>query len=857
MLAGCGGSSSNEESTGTVINPPGSGNATIKVVNILPPGQSGYISPQGQATGAITGNPADFGPHIDDQREMYWNSEFKSGGFMDITGLTPEEPKEGVRIYRDAFGVPAVYGDTLYDVWYGAGYALTVDRLFLLDGVRRTARGTLSELTGPADVPADIEARTLTYTEAEYQAIFDGLSEHVQTVMLAYRDGANARITEVLADPTLLPIEYQLLTSLPEPISIADIFASAVLIVRTVAAWGGNEMENVQALQALEAQHGKETARRIFKDVLWVDDRKATVTVPDAEFTNIGTPPSQRAAVFESMADYAMGLPLDLMHGPGTGHAPEPTPIVGKLPEDFKWPADPKLIAKAVKESPRWPDHVQASYHAVISSKLTADGSTLLVNGPQVGYDYPTQLVELEVHGAGYDARGSTVPGLPVVGIGYTDKTAWGLTSGDSKNIDSYIETLGETPNTYIHNGQTKAMDCRDEVIRYRAVDPAAGAPIGPPEFSVTQEVCRTVHGPVVARSADGKLARSLQYAIWMREIDNAEGILGWNRYRSFDEFHESMKTITWGENLMYADADGNIAFYHPGLHPRRDPKGDQRFPLPGDGSFDHAGMLSFEELPKVINPERGWLANWNNKPAHGWGEGVGGQGDSQPAGSESRVVNWDRLLESRNDFTFADLPGLDREIGLHDPRAWAFQPLFLSISGDAGLNPKAQKLLDILRDWDGDHYNPDIDINDEMALDRPGETIFDEMMKTLVDELFKDLLPPDWYASMTYHGRHPHDAKRMENLALKLFDPSVTSIPAQHGYLGGRSGDEVLREVVQATLARLEATYGAATDPSEYRRVHPRDEVCSLTGGVTGPCLSMPHQDRGSWIHLIGFIPK
>lgn len=851
LLTACGSSADDDDATGA------GGNARMRVVNILPPGQSGHVSLQGQLTGQITGNPGDFGPHIDDQREMYWNSQFKPGGFTDVSNMTPAfTPRDGVKIYVDEYGVPVVHGDSAADVWFGAGYAMTVDRLFLLDGVRRTARGTLAELTGPGDVPADIQTRVLTYTEAEYLEIFHSLSAAAQTAVTAYRDGVNARIAEVNGNPTLLPIEYAVLSSQPQPITIADILAAGVLMTRLVASSGGGEMDNVAALRELEAVHGQAAGRRIFRDILWVDDRKAAVTVPDGEFTNIGTPVAQRDAVFEAMADYAATLPLDLQTGPGTGDAPEPSPISVQLPKDFKWPMDPKQIARAVREAPRFPERSSASYQVVIDGSKTANGETLMVNGPQLGYSYPSQLAEIEVHGGGYDARGSTVPGLPVVGIGYTDKTAWALTTGESKTIDSFIETLDGDPQRYIHNGETKQMECRDEVVNYRAVDPVAGAPVGPPVFSVTEEVCRTVHGPVVARSANGVHARSVQYAMWKREVETVEAVLTWNRVRSFAEFHESMKLVTWNENLMYADGAGNIAYYHPGLHPRRHAGGDMRLPLPGNGDFDHLGLLDFEALPKSINPAQGWIANWNNKPALGWGEGVGGDADSLPAGPESRVTNWFELLSTASDLTFEDLVTMDREIGLHDPRARAFQPLFLSISGDAALTAKQQQLLDIVAAWDGDHYNPDIDINDPAALDRPGETIFDVLMKTLVAETFESLLPTEWYASLSRHGNHPHDAKRLENLALKMLNPEVSSIPLHYDFLGGMSRDAYLRDIVAKSLQTLEASYGSATDPGAYRRVHPRSDVCSLTGGITGPCLTMPHQDRGSWIHLVEFAP-
>ena len=194
-----------------------------------------------------------------------------------------------MRIYRDDYGVPIIYADTTYDLAYGMGYALTADRLFLQDGGRRLARGRLAELTGPGDVPGDIETRTLTYSEAEYQAMYDALPAQPRDLVDGYVAGANAWIDRVQTNPALLPVEYALLTMQPEPFTVTDVLAAGVLITRSVASNGGNEFDNVAALQALQAEHGESVGREIFRTLHWVDDRKAAVTVPagEAEFTNI------------------------------------------------------------------------------------------------------------------------------------------------------------------------------------------------------------------------------------------------------------------------------------------------------------------------------------------------------------------------------------------------------------------------------------------------------------------------------------------------------------------------------------------------------------------------------------------
>ena len=859
------------------------GAVDMQIASIMPPGQSGHFP---SAAACPLTNPVCFapglapdayGPHIDDQRVLYWNSEFKPGAFMDITGVEPDETLElsdpvtdTIRIYRDPFGVPVVYADTGYGIWYGAGYALAQDRLFLIDGAVRQARGTSGEVQGTGPVPADVQTRTLTYTEAEYAALEQTLSVAAQTSLEAHVAGINAWTDEVNADPTmaLMPQEFIALNYTPAHVTKSDVLALGVLMTRFVAAAGGDEMHNVAALKALEALHGKETGRRIFKDIMWVDDDFADVTVPDQRFTNISTPVAARDAVFEAAADFAVSLPDDLLEGPGTGGFEVAQAAKLKLPEGFEWPVPPTLLAAAIEQWKDVPDHVSASYMMVASPDITADGSTLLVNGPQLGYSYPTLLAEVEVHGGGYDARGVTVAGLPVVGIGYGERTVWGLTTGESKTIDSFIVELDpedEDGHTYFHNGEAKQMDCRTETVDYRSTSnnvPNVSEP-EPGLNSTTFEVCRTVHGPVVARSADGRWARAVQYAMWMKEVLTIEGVQDWNRVDTFPEFQQAMAKVTWNENTMYADADGNIAYFHPGLHPWRHPAADQRLPIKGDGSQDHCDTLGFEHTPKSINPERGYLHNWNNKPSLGWGEGVGGDASQEPSAADGRNVNWGEVIEAElngDGLTHDDLVELDKRIGRIDPRANALLAPILACDGGCELSNQAQDLITILKTWDRQHYNDGIDINaaagDEGSLDTPAATIFGAIVDAMVVQITKDVIPQPFIDRHQRRGNHPYDAGTFHKLLAKLLDPAKSSIPVQHDWLKGRDTETFVKDSVEAALAVLQEAY-QSTDPAQFRRVHARSSVCALADPLVGPCLDMPHQDRGSWLKIVGFTPS
>ena len=838
---------------------------------------SAAACPEAAGTCIVPGqSPETYGPHIDDQRLMYWRSEFKPGEFMDIAGVEPADTLElsepvtdTVRIYRDDYGVPAVHADTAYGVWYGAGYALAQDRLFLLDQAVRQARGTSGEVLGSGVVPADVQTRVLTYSEAEYEAMIGDLSAEARVALAGNVAGVNAWIAEVNALPLVspdLPQEFVALNYAPTPITETDVLALGVLMTRLVASAGGDEMANVAALRALEAEHGVELGRRIFRDTMWLDDKKADVTIPDQEFTNISTPVGQREAVFKAAADYAASLPLELAEGPGTGDFPAPGLPLGKLLAPLL-PTDTPLadLAVAVDRFAQRPTRLSASYMMIASPDITADGSTLLVNGPQLGYSYPTLLVELEVHGGGYDARGATVAGLPVVGIGYGERTVWGLTTGESKTIDSFVvEVVSEDGRQYLHDGETKTMDCRTETVNHRQA--AMGVPViaepVPGLSSVDIEVCRTVHGPVVARSADGSLARAVQYAMWEREVETIEGVLQWNRVDTFPEFFEAMAKVTWNENTMYADADGNIAYFHPGLHPWRHPSADQRLPLKGDGSQDHCDMLSFANTPKSINPPRGYLHNWNNKPSTGWGDGVGGDASQEPSAADGRNVNWGQVIREElegDGLTHGDLVEMDRRIGRIDPRAAALLDPILACETGCDLSPQALEMLALLRDWDRQHYNDAIDIEaaegDPGSLDTAAATIFGHVVELMVAGITGPL-PDDFVRRHQVRGNHPYDAGTFHKLLAKILDPAKSSIPLQYDWLQGMPREAFVALSIEAAYGLMQTIYGS-DDPADFQRVHARADVCSLADPLVGPCLTMPHQDRGSWLKLVGFVPR
>jgi hypothetical protein len=144
---------------------------------------------------------------------------------------------------------------------------------------------------------------------------------------------------------------------------------------------------------------------------------------------------------------------------------------------------------------------------------------------------------------------------------------------------------------------------------------------VHPPEHGTkTVRLCRTMHGPVQERGGDVAYAR--RYAIWKHEIGTLQGLAEVNAASSVQQVNQAAAKLTWNENLMAADDQGHIGYWHPGLLQIK-PRGfDERLPYPGTGSAEWRGFLSPSQRPHVIDPKQGYLFNWNNVPSAGWTQG-------------------------------------------------------------------------------------------------------------------------------------------------------------------------------------------------------------------------------------------
>src|SRR5699024_8495021 len=189
-------------------------------------------------------------------------------------------PDQQVTIKRDEYGVPHVYADSNYDLFYGYGYALGEDRLFQMEMARRAVLGTSAEVLGSDYVDIDKQTRETFDPEAIHSQL-DDLSEDELDILTGYADGMNRYIDEVQDEPErLMPKQFNDHDFSPQHWTAYDV---AMIWIGTMAnrfSNASNEVENLQVLQSLQDEHGQQQGQQLFDQILWDEDTNAPTTVP-------------------------------------------------------------------------------------------------------------------------------------------------------------------------------------------------------------------------------------------------------------------------------------------------------------------------------------------------------------------------------------------------------------------------------------------------------------------------------------------------------------------------------------------------------------------------------------------------
>lgn len=583
-------------------------------------------------------------------------------GSIVVSGL-----QQNVTVERDNWGVPHIRADSLQDLVEAQGYVMAQDRLWQMDLLRRVARGQLSEILGPATLAVDKEFRTFQFGRAAERDL--GLMDaESRAVMEAYARGVN-RFIEQHANQ--LPLEFTLLKYKPQPWQAADTLAISGYMYHTLTNTWQEELDRGK----VEQRVGPDRA----KDLFSVEASMDRFVIGDPNVPNDGSQGAHVNTGDEDDDDDEM--------------EPDTVLKASSVENDAGFPDLTSALAVSVQDSlanmNREIRHGLGSNNWVVNGQHTVSGKPLLANDTHLELSLPPIWYQIHLTAPGWNVKGFTLPGAPMVVIGHNDHIAWGFTNNGADVQDLYIETFNPgAPDEYKVRGSWTKAQTFDEVIHVK----------GHADEHLSVVVTR--HGPIVHREADKGYALRWT-ATEPGGLGNTYNWLG--KVKNWEEFRNVMKRA-WGpaQNTVYADVRGNIGYLMAARVPIRK-KGHGEIPFPGD-TDDHewTGYIPFEQLPQALNPESGFIVTANARV-------VG------PSYKPYLTDHWEEPYRTARIYDLlVDKGGLKPEDMLKvQADTYSYPHVFLAdqlvtvAKTTQAKDQRARQLIEALKDWNG-HAEPD-----------------------------------------------------------------------------------------------------------------------------------------------------
>lgn len=555
-------------------------------------------------------------------------------GEIKVTGISAP-----VTVTRDSHGVPTIEAASFEDLFFAQGYITAQDRLWQMDVMRRFASGELSEILGGDTIKLDREQRILGLRAAAKKSLsISSQRDHIY--FDAYARGVNAYIAQ---HGNHLPIEFRILRYTPKPWQPED---SIVIANQMVKDLNYGYIFDTVAREKILARLGPDLTSDLYVNRSW-HDRPPTVMREDLSQTDASANDS------DDDDDDAESPDNSVTRG-NDSHA---------LPEE----------GIPVNGSNDW----------VVSGAHTVTGKPLLCDDMHLGHQMPNLWYEAHLHAGPYDVVGVTLPGMPYVIVGHNQRIAWGFTNVGPAVTDLYIENFNAQGAYQSPKGWSEP-EHRAEVIHVK----------GKPDLTLDVRITR--HGPIVSELIPGE-TRPLALR-WTLYDGLHIPFFDVNSAQNWDEFQKAFWQLDApGQNVVYADIDGNIGYHTTGKVPVR-AAGDGSIPVDGaDDAHEWTSYVPFDKLPHIYNPPSGIIATANGRiTPDKYAYPV-----SMEWGAPWRTARIYHVLESGRRFSPGDMLALQTDIHSESDQFVA-ERLVYAVDHATKPSARARQAADLLRSWDG-----------------------------------------------------------------------------------------------------------------------------------------------------------
>ena len=555
-------------------------------------------------------------------------------GRLPVSGLTSM-----VTITRDGHGVPTIEAAGLEDLFFAQGYVTAQDRLWQMDVLRRFGGGELSEILGEDLLKVDREQKVLGLRAAATKAL-ETASPRDRSFFEAYARGVNAYISSRVHN---LPIEFRILGYAPTQWKPED---SLVIANEMVKDLNYHYFYDALAREKILTKLGPDLTADLYVNRSW-HDRPPTVMRDD-----LNPPENAGDSDDEDNED-----------------SPDNS-VTQKVPA---WLENAATEGLPVNGSNDW----------VVSGTHTVTGKPLLSNDMHLGHQMPNLWYEAHLHAGNLDVAGVTLPGMPYVIVGHNQRIAWGFTNVGPTVTDVYIENFN-AQGAYQTPGGWAQPEHRTEVIHVK----------GKPDVNVDVRITR--HGPIVTEIVSGE-TRPLALR-WTLYDSLHIPFLEVNEAQNWQDFRRAFSQLDApGQNVVFADVDGNIGYQTTGKVPIR-AAGDGSLPVSGaDNAHEWTSYIPFEKLPSIYNPPSGIIGTANGRITP----------DNYP---NSVSMEWEapwrteriyRVLESGRQFSMADMLALQNDVH-SEAEQFAAERFVYAVDHATKPSARAKQAADLMRSWDG-----------------------------------------------------------------------------------------------------------------------------------------------------------
>ena len=332
---------------------------------------------------------------------------------------------------------------------------------------------------------------------------------------------------------------------------------------------------------------------------------------------------------------------------------------------------------------------------AIAPTKSATKNALLLIN-PHTSFYFRSEVQM--VSQAGLNTYGAVTWGQFFVYQGFNETCGWMHTSSGADSMDEYLETIEKKGDAWFYRYGDALKPVRSQKVRlpYKSENGTQYK-----EFTMYF----TQHGPVVAE----KNGKWVAVDMMNTPINALEQSYLRTKAKGYVSFKEVMKLNgNASNNTVFADRDGNIAYWHGNFMPKRDPKFDWSQPVDGSNpETEWKGLHAVDELVQVHNPATGWIQNCNSTPFTVSGSSSPVKANypayMAPDAENYRGINAARVLGQKFMFTLDTLIA-----SANDPHLAAFDELlppllaaYKTVSSDAAnTSNDLAEAIQILQSW-------------------------------------------------------------------------------------------------------------------------------------------------------------